>query len=62
MAEHLELGMGREFKGCKKMADKMVMGEITSFHKANLKKTMTRERNILSTKETTEQEKWSEMS
>lgn len=62
VAEHLELGMGRESKGCKKMADKMVMGEITSFLKANLKKTKTHEKNILSTKETTEQEKWSEMS
>ncbi|XP_038191675.1 thymosin beta-10-like [Arvicola amphibius] len=39
------------------MADKMVMGEITSFHKANLKKTKTQERNILPTKETTKQDK-----
>ncbi|XP_059228108.1 thymosin beta-10-like [Mustela nigripes] len=37
------------------------MGSLCSFNKAKLKKTETQE-NTLPTKETTEQEKWSEIS
>ncbi|XP_028632201.1 thymosin beta-10-like isoform X2 [Grammomys surdaster] len=47
---------------CKKMADKPDMAEITSFDKAKLKKTEMQEKNTLRTKETTEQEKRSEIS
>nr|XP_045000990.1 thymosin beta-10-like [Jaculus jaculus] len=39
------------------MADKSDMGEITSFYKANLKKTEMKEQSILPTKKTIEQEK-----
>ncbi|XP_028632199.1 uncharacterized protein LOC114628474 isoform X1 [Grammomys surdaster] len=52
----------REFMSCKKMADKPDMAEITSFDKAKLKKTEMQEKNTLRTKETTEQEKRSEIS
>nr|XP_035941100.1 thymosin beta-10-like [Halichoerus grypus] len=45
----------------KKMADKPDMQEISSFDKAKLKETETQE-NTLPTKETIEQEKWSEIS
>ncbi|XP_032249846.1 thymosin beta-10-like [Phoca vitulina] len=44
------------------MADKLDMGEIASFDKAKLKKTETQENTTLPTKETTEQEKRSEIS
>ncbi|XP_034514711.1 thymosin beta-10 [Ailuropoda melanoleuca] len=44
------------------MADKPDMGKIASFDKAKLKKTETKEKNTLPTKETIEQEKWSEIS
>jgi hypothetical protein len=43
------------------MADKPDIGEIASFNKGKLKKTETQE-NTLPTKETTEQEKRSEIS
>ncbi|XP_036303889.1 thymosin beta-10-like [Pipistrellus kuhlii] len=43
------------------MADKPGMGDVASFDKAKLKKTET-QKSILPTKETTEQEKQSEMS
>ncbi|XP_035578499.1 thymosin beta-10-like [Zalophus californianus] len=43
------------------MADKPDMGEITRFNKVKLKKTDA-EKNTLPTKETTEQEKRSEIS
>ncbi|XP_073747347.1 thymosin beta-10-like [Callorhinus ursinus] len=43
------------------MADKPDMGEIASFDNAKLKKTETQEKNTLPTKETTVQEKWSEI-
>ncbi|XP_034519692.1 thymosin beta-10-like [Ailuropoda melanoleuca] len=42
------------------MANKLDMGEITSFDKVKLKKTETPEKNTLQTKETTEEEKQSE--
>uniref|UniRef100_A0A7N5JFG4 Thymosin beta-10 n=2 Tax=Ailuropoda melanoleuca TaxID=9646 RepID=A0A7N5JFG4_AILME len=44
------------------MANKLDMGEITSFDKVKLKKTETPEKNTLQTKETTEEEKQSESS
>ncbi|XP_073755533.1 thymosin beta-10-like [Callorhinus ursinus] len=44
------------------MADKPDMGEITRFNKVKLKKTEMQEKNTLPTKETTEQEKRSEIS
>ncbi|XP_036031871.1 thymosin beta-10-like [Onychomys torridus] len=44
------------------MADKPDLGEIASFNKAKLKKTKMQEKNTLPTKETTEQEKRSEIS
>ncbi|XP_008684893.2 thymosin beta-10-like [Ursus maritimus] len=44
------------------MADKLDMGEITSFDKAKLKKMETPEKNTLQTKEITEKEKRSESS
>ena len=50
-----------ESTSCKKMADKPDIGEIASFNKGKLKKTETQE-NTLPTKETTEQEKRSEIS
>ncbi|XP_035871259.1 thymosin beta-10-like [Phyllostomus discolor] len=43
------------------MADKLDMGEIASFDKAKLKKMETQE-NALLTKETIEQQEWSEIS
>ncbi|XP_037594559.1 thymosin beta-10-like [Cebus imitator] len=55
-------GLERDRTDCfKKMADKPDMGEIASFDKAKLKKMETQE-NTLPTKETTEQEKRSEIS
>ncbi|CAO2637131.1 Thymosin beta-10 [Lemmus lemmus] len=44
------------------MADKLDMGEISSFYKAKLKKTKMQEKNTLQTKETIEQEKRGEIS
>ncbi|XP_033033564.1 thymosin beta-10-like [Trachypithecus francoisi] len=44
------------------MADKPDMGEIASFDKAKLKETETQEKNTMSTKETIQQEKQSEIS
>ncbi|XP_034864557.1 thymosin beta-10-like [Mirounga angustirostris] len=44
------------------MADKPDMGEIASFNEAKLKKTEMQENTTLQTKETTEQEKRSEIS
>ncbi|XP_052031780.1 thymosin beta-10-like [Apodemus sylvaticus] len=43
------------------MADKPDMGEIASVDKAKLKKTETQKKNALPTKETTDQEKRSEI-
>ena len=46
----------------KKTADKLDVGEIASFDKAELKKMEMQEKNTLPTKETIEQEKQSEIS
>nr|XP_034357901.1 thymosin beta-10-like [Arvicanthis niloticus] len=54
-------GSERQSTSCKKTADKPDMGEIASFGKTKLKKTETQE-NTLPTKETTKQEKRSEIS
>ncbi|XP_032957027.1 thymosin beta-10-like [Rhinolophus ferrumequinum] len=55
--------LGAKTRDCfKKMADKPDMAGMASFNKAKLKKTETQEKNILPTKETIEQEKWSEIS
>nr|XP_044993830.1 thymosin beta-10-like [Jaculus jaculus] len=44
------------------MADKPDMGEIASFHKAQLKKTKMQEKNTLPTKQTIKQERPNEIS
>ncbi|XP_045703279.1 thymosin beta-10-like [Phyllostomus hastatus] len=44
------------------MADKLDMGKIASFDKAELKKTEMQEKNTLPTKETIEQENQGEIS
>lgn len=51
----------RESMSCRTMADKLDMGQISSFDKAKLKKTEMQE-NTLPTKEAIEQEKRSKIS
>ena len=63
MSRSQDFNLTAKAKDCfKKMADKPDLGEIISFDRAKQKKTEMQEKNTLLTKETIEQEKWSEIS